>query len=110
MASEEITARLQQAAEGDERAADALLGDLYAELKDLAARKLRAERAGHLLQPTALVHEAYLRLVDQTRIDWRGRTHFYASAAGTMRRVLIDHARSRDRKKRGGDWRGGQAA
>ncbi|MGB5658327.1 MAG: ECF-type sigma factor, partial [Thermoanaerobaculia bacterium] len=58
----------------------------------------------HTLQPTALVHEAYLRLVDQSRVDWQGRTHFFAMGARMMRRVLIDHARGRGRAKRGGEW------
>ncbi len=63
------------------------------------------ERPDHTLQPTALAHEAYLRLVDQTRIDWQGRTHFKAVAARAMCRVLVDRARARDRRKRGGKWR-----
>lgn len=77
---------------------------VYNELRDLAARYLRAERRGHTLQPTALVHEAFMRLVDQSRVDWKGRTHFYAVGAEAMRRILIDHARARGRGKRGGGW------
>jgi RNA polymerase sigma factor (TIGR02999 family) len=66
---------------------------------------MAAERPGHTLQPTALVHEAYLRLVGQVQITWDGRGHFYAAAADAMRRILIEHARKRGRQKRGGDWR-----
>jgi RNA polymerase sigma factor (TIGR02999 family) len=77
---------------------------VYDELRELAARYLRSERRGHTLQPTALVHEAFMRLVDQSRVDWKGRTHFYAVGAEAMRRILIDHARARGRGKRGGEW------
>ncbi len=92
---------------------------VYDELRSLARRYMRSERREHTLQPTALVHEAYLRLVDRPRVDWRGRTHFFAVGARVMRHLLIDHARGRGRKKRGGgryrvtltDWRaaGGEA-
>jgi RNA polymerase sigma factor (TIGR02999 family) len=75
---------------------------VHAELKDLAAASLRGERADHTLQPTALVHEAWLRLVDQTRVEWQNRAHFLGTAALAMRRVLVDHARARGREKRGG--------
>ena len=85
--------------------ASRLLPLVYSELRDLAARYLRRERHGHTLSPTALVHEAYLRLVDQTSADLQGKTHFYAVCAEAMRRILIDHARGRQRAKRGGDWR-----
>lgn len=84
------------------RAADRLLPLVYAELRALAARYLRSERAGSTLQPTALVHEAYLRLIKIERIDWKGKTHFMAMAATQMRRILVDHARARRAKKRGG--------
>ena len=90
-----------------ERPADVakrLLPLVYDELRDLADRYLRSERRGHTLQPTALVHEAFLRLIDQDRVDWKGRTHFYAVGAEAMRRILIDHARGRGRGKRGGEW------
>jgi RNA polymerase sigma-70 factor (ECF subfamily) len=90
---------------GDARAADALLPLVYDELRGLAEGYLRRERPDHTLQPTALVHEAYLKLVDQRRVDWQGRTHFKAVAAQAMRRVLIDHARTQGREKRGGGWR-----
>ena len=78
---------------------------VYDELRQVAARLMRREREGHTLQPTALVNEAYLRLVDQNRIGWRDRAHFFATAAIVMRRILVDHARARDASKRGGVWR-----
>ncbi len=74
---------------------------VYEELRELARRYLRSERGGHTLQPTALVHEAFLKLVDQKRVDWQGRTHFYAVGAQAMRRILVDYARARGRTKRG---------
>ena len=76
---------------------------VYKELRRLAATYLKRERPGQTLQATALVNEAYLRLVDQKRVQWRGRTHFFAVAAQAMRRILVDHARARLREKRGGD-------
>jgi RNA polymerase sigma-70 factor, ECF subfamily len=82
---------------------DRLFTSVYAELRKLAASYLTRERSGHTLQATALANEAYLRLIDQSRVAWRGRTHFFAIAAQAMRRVLVDHARSRLREKRGGD-------
>jgi len=84
--------------------AEELMAAVYDELRQLARGYLRRERRGHTLEPTALVHEAYLRLVDQTRVDWQGRTHFFAVGAQMMRRLLVDHARHHDRKKRGGDF------
>ena len=84
--------------------AQRLLPFVYDELRELAERYLRSERRGHTLQPTALVHEAFMRLIDQSRVDWKGRTHFYAVGAEAMRRILIDHARARGRGKRGGQW------
>jgi RNA polymerase sigma factor (TIGR02999 family) len=87
---------------GDDGALATLLPLVYDELRQLARRHLRGERQGHTLQPTALVHEAYARLVDQERIPWQGRTHFFAMAAETMRRILVDHARKRHAAKRGG--------
>lgn len=82
--------------------AQQLMPLVYDELRALARNLLRAERGGLTLQPTALVHEAYLRLVDQSRVDWQGRTHFLAVGAVAMRRVLIDYMRTRKRVKRGG--------
>ena len=76
---------------------------VYAELRELAKRHFRKERPGHTLQPTAVVHEAYFRLVDQTRVTWKNRGHFLAIASQAMRRILIDHARGRDAEKRGGE-------
>jgi RNA polymerase sigma factor (TIGR02999 family) len=84
------------------RAADMLFPLVYDELHDLAERLFRDERANHTLQPTALIHEAYLRLVDQSQVNWQGRAHFFGAAARAMRRVLVDHARGRNRQKRGG--------
>ena len=74
---------------------------VYAELRRVAARQLRSERADHTLQPTALVHEAYLRLVDQRQVDWQNRAHFFGVAAQVMRRILVDHARRHGASKRG---------
>lgn len=92
------------AAGGEPQQADELMGAVYDELRVLARGYLRRERVGHTLEPTGLVHEAYMRLVDQTRVDWQGRSHFFAMGAKMMRRLLVDHARHRDRKKRGGDF------
>lgn len=75
---------------------------VYAELRRLAGARLRGERADHTLQATAIVHEAYIRLVDQTRVEWRNRAHFFAIAARLIRRILVDHARRRQADKRGG--------
>ncbi len=91
--------------DGNQRAADQLMPLVYEELRQLADSYLRRERPDHVLQPTALVHEAYLRLVDQTRADWQGKTHFKAVAAVAMHRALIDHARASKSQKRGGQWR-----
>jgi RNA polymerase sigma factor (TIGR02999 family) len=88
--------------QGDSTASAALVEAVYAELRKRAAGYLRRERRGHTLQPTALVHEAYLRLVDQSRVEWQGRAHFLAVAAQMMRRVLVDHARRRRAARRGG--------
>jgi RNA polymerase sigma factor (TIGR02999 family) len=77
---------------------------IYDELRRLAAAYMRRERPGHTLQPTALVHEAYLRVARETAIGWAGKTHFVAIAAIQMRRVLVDHARKRNAQKNGGGW------
>ena len=82
-----------------------LLPIVYDQLRELARGFLRQERPGHTLQATAMVHEAYGRLVDTSRVDWRGRTHFLCVAAQAMRRLLCDHARHHAREKRGGRWR-----
>lgn len=98
----DVTLLLRRVGSGDESAIPALAPLVYAELRRLAAAKMRGERLDHTLQPTALVHEAYLRLVDQTRVRWRDRAHFFGVAATTMRRVLVDHARAKLASKRGG--------
>lgn len=106
----QVTAILAEVAERPPRrgasphSPEELLPLVYPELRRLARSYLRRERRDHTLQTTALVHEAYERLVDQSRVSWQGRTHFMAVAAQVMRRVLIDHARQRARLKRGGDW------
>lgn len=97
-----VTALLLAWADGDQEALEALLPAVYDELHRQAARALRRESAGHTLQATDLVHEAYLRLVDQRRVRWAGRAQFFGLAAQTMRRVLVDHARTRHAAKRGG--------
>jgi RNA polymerase sigma factor (TIGR02999 family) len=98
----DVTGLLVAWSAGDVRALDALLPAVYAELRRQARRAMRREAAGHTLQPTALVHEAFLRLVDQRHAHWESRTQFFAIAAQAMRRVLVDHARTRLRAKRGG--------
>lgn len=90
---------------GDRGAVDRLLGLVYDDLRAIASSHLRKEGPGHTLQPTALAHEAFMVLVDQTRVDWKGRSHFLAIASQAMRRILIDHARGKDRQKRGGGWK-----
>jgi len=91
--------------DGDESALEKLTPIVYEELHRIARRCMAGERREHSLQATALVNEAYLRLVDTRRVRWQGRGHFYAIAARLMRRILVDHARSRDARKRGGDAR-----
>ena len=97
---DDVTALLRSWREGDAGAGEALLGRVYATLRAIASSQLRGERQGHTLQPTALVHEAYLRLLGQQGLDWRDRAHFFGLAAVTMRRVLVDHARARNARKR----------
>jgi RNA polymerase sigma factor (TIGR02999 family) len=98
-----VTQLLHDASGGDRKAAAELLPLVYAELRALAARNVRRERADHTLQATALVHEAYLRLVGGAqRVQWEGRPHFFAAAAQAMRRILVENARQRGRLKRGG--------
>ena len=96
---------LKDAGEGDAATPDRLLPLVYDELRRLAESHLRRERPDHTLQATALVHEAYLRMVDQREVEWRGRAHFFALAAQAIRRVLIDHARRHRSAKRGADRR-----
>jgi RNA polymerase sigma-70 factor (ECF subfamily) len=99
----DISRLLRQWSDGNRAALEELLPLVYDELHRQAARYLRRERVGHTLQTTALIHEAYLRLIDQRDVRWQSRTHFFAIAAQMMRRVLIDYARAKHREKRGGD-------
>jgi RNA polymerase sigma-70 factor (ECF subfamily) len=101
--SSNVTQILREAEQGEPAAMRGLAVAVYDELRGLAAKYMDRERQDHTLQPTALVHEAFLKLVDQTRVDWQGRTHFFAVGAEAMRRVLVDHARRRGAAKRGGD-------
>jgi RNA polymerase sigma factor (TIGR02999 family) len=98
----DITELLQSWKRGDQQALERLAPRVYAELRGIAARALAGERRDHTLQSTALVHEAFLRLVDQRRVDWQSRGHFFGLAAHLMRRILADHARRVGRAKRGG--------
>jgi RNA polymerase sigma-70 factor, ECF subfamily len=100
-----VTSLLAEVRRGNPEALDALLPLVYAELRRIAARSMRRERGDHTLQPTALVNEAYLRLVDQRAKDWQNRAHFFAIAARIMRRVLLDHARRAGQPRRGGGAR-----
>ena len=97
----DVTALLGDWSRGNRTALDQLLPLVYAELRRVAARQLRHERADHTLQPTALVHEAYIRLVDQRQVDWQNRAHFFGVSAQVMRRILVDHARRHGASKRG---------
>ena len=97
----DVTALLGDWSRGNRTALDQLLPLVYAELRRVAARQLRNERADHTLQPTALVHEVYIRLVDQRQVDWQNRAHFFGVAAHVMRRILVDHARRHGASKRG---------
>jgi RNA polymerase sigma factor (TIGR02999 family) len=99
--SSDVTALLGDWSRGNQNALNQLLPLVYAELRRIAARQLRSERVGHTLQPTALVHEVYMRLVDQRNVDWRNRAHFFGAAAQVMRRILVDHARRHAASKRG---------
>ncbi|HUQ31154.1 MAG TPA: sigma-70 family RNA polymerase sigma factor [Pyrinomonadaceae bacterium] len=100
--SHDLTRLLQDWSGGDEKAAERLMPLVYEELRRVAGAYLLRERADHTLQPTALVNEAYLRLVDQSRVSWQNRHHFFGIAAQIMRRVLVDHAREHAAEKRGG--------
>ncbi|MEM9558099.1 MAG: ECF-type sigma factor [Acidobacteriota bacterium] len=101
--SERVTDLLLAWGQGDDEAGERLAAEVHRTLKLQAARALRAERADHTLQPTALVNEAWMRLVDQQRVQWQGRGQFYGIAAQMMRRILVDHARRRRAQRRGGD-------
>jgi RNA polymerase sigma factor (TIGR02999 family) len=100
--TEAITELLRAWSDGEREGADALVPLVYEELKRQARRYLRRERAGHTLQTTALVNEAYLKLIDQRNVKWQNRAHFFGIAAQMMRRILVDYARERHRQKRGG--------
>lgn len=100
--SETVTRLLRNWSQGDKDAASELFPLVYEELRRLAQRYMRHERPEHTLQPTALIHEAYLQLVDQTRVQWQNRTQFFGVAAQLMRRILVDHARTHGSQKRGG--------
>jgi RNA polymerase sigma-70 factor, ECF subfamily len=100
--SKEITLMLKEWGSGKQEAMDALLPLVYDELHRQASRYLRRERAGHTLQTTALIHEAYLKLIDQREVNWQNRAHFFGIAAQAMRRILVDYAKTRHREKRGG--------
>ncbi len=100
-----VTRLLMDWNNGDSTALDKLTPLVYAELKRLAESYLRKERAGHTLEPTALVHEAYLRLVDQSLPEWKSRSHFFGVAAQLMRQILVDHARRHGAAKRDGGER-----
>jgi RNA polymerase sigma factor (TIGR02999 family) len=101
--SHHVTELLREWTDGNSAAMDELLPYIYQELRRRAARYLRRERVNHTLQTTALVHEAYLKLVDQKAVRWKDRGHFFAVAAQAMRRILVDHAKYKNRAKRGGE-------
>ncbi|HTR03691.1 MAG TPA: sigma-70 family RNA polymerase sigma factor [Thermoanaerobaculia bacterium] len=101
----DVTALLKRWSAGDAAAFERLVPLVHAELRRLAHREMGRERAGHTLQTTALVNEAYLRLVDSSRVRWQDRAHFFAMSAQLMRRILVDHARARRARKRGGGAR-----
>jgi RNA polymerase sigma factor (TIGR02999 family) len=97
----DVTTLLGDWSRGNPAALNQLLPLVYAELRRIASRQLRRERTGHTLQPTALVHEAYLRMVEQRHVDWKTRAHFFGASAEVMRRILVDHARRHNAGKRG---------
>jgi len=101
--SREVSRLLKAAESGEPVDMAALLPLVYGQLRRMAAQQMNHERKEHTLQPTALVHEAYLRLVGDSRLAWRSKAHFYGAAAEAMRRILIEYARARGRRKRGGD-------
>jgi RNA polymerase sigma factor (TIGR02999 family) len=100
-----VTRLLAEWQGGDDRALEQLMPLVYGELRRLAGRYLNHEREGHTLETHDLIHEAFLRLVDQRQVDWQGRTHFFGIAAQMMRRILVDHARRRGAQRHGGDVR-----
>ncbi|MHC4428876.1 MAG: sigma-70 family RNA polymerase sigma factor [Planctomycetota bacterium] len=102
-AQDQLTQILRDVAGGDRSALDDLLSAVYNDLRALSARHMEGERANHTLQPTALVHEVWMRLIDQRSVQWRDRAHFLSLASQLMRRILVDHARGRHSAKSGGD-------
>ena len=104
MSEQPITQLLIELRNGKRETLDEVLPMVYDELRRLASSYLRKERNNHTLQPTALVHEAYLRLMGQSEIEWQNRAHFFGVSARLMREILIDHARSKNRQKRGGEF------
>lgn len=102
---EDVTRILKDIRLGDASAANKLFPILYDELRDIAGKFMYYENSNHTMQATSLVHEAYVKLLDKEEIDWKGRTHFLAVSAQAMRRLLVDHARSKNRSKRGGEIR-----
>jgi RNA polymerase sigma factor (TIGR02999 family) len=100
----DVTELLIKLTDGSTHALDELLPLIYDELRVLANKYLRRERSDHTLQPTALVHEAYMRLIDQSQVRWQNRAHFFGVAAQMMRRILVDHARRHKSEKRGGEF------
>ncbi|MFN0166470.1 MAG: sigma-70 family RNA polymerase sigma factor [Bryobacteraceae bacterium] len=103
MATEDVTVLLQEWSNGNREALDRLMPAVYRELRSLAAAYMRRERVNHTLQSTAVVHEAFLKLVDQREVRWQNRAHFFGIAAQMIRRILVDHARAQRAAKRGGD-------
>ncbi|HEX7897138.1 MAG TPA: ECF-type sigma factor [Planctomycetota bacterium] len=101
----DVLALMASLSKGDRSGLGRLMGALYDDLRGMASRFLSREGACHTFQPTDLVNESFLKLVDQTRVSWQGRTHFLAASAQAMRRILIDHARGKHRQKRGGRGR-----
>jgi RNA polymerase sigma-70 factor (ECF subfamily) len=102
--SSDATEALNELSQGRASRVEQLMPLVYSQLRALAASLLKQEKSGNTLQATALVNEAYLKLVDQTQVDWKGRSHFFAIGATAMRRILVDHARGKQRIKRGGGW------
>lgn len=103
MSSPDVTRLLQELQNGDRSAFDRLLEAVYPALRQMARARMREQRDGHTLNPTGLVHEAYLRLVRYPDVEWEGRAHFFGAAAQTMRRILVDHARAKSADKRKGE-------
>lgn len=104
LSSAEVTTLVNLSQAGDAGAGNRLMEAVYGELRRLASAYLAHQNAGHTLQPTALVHEAFIKLIDHDHSKWSGRAHFFAVAAKAMRHILVDHARARKADKRGGDW------